>query len=249
MIYFDSETTLYPHGFVKPIVEPAESGNWRLATFDVSEDDAQRESMIATIQRRPHHALDAGTYLRLKEPNGDIVMSSTPAECWDHQEALLAHGKVLVAGLGIGLVLGTLLAREDVTEIVVVELNQEVIDMVWPYYKDNPKVTLVHQDIHTFEIDDSFDYCWFDIWYEIQVDNLEVMGELLNRAHDAGAKAGCWSLRYLAAICANQDDMSEYFEDVIDDEPIDFLNNLETAMLDSLDTTIYSYEEGSFVDS
>lgn len=236
----------YPERFVKPLVTPAQSGGWSVSAFTVSETDAQMSRLRHTFQGMDCHAVEAGEYIRLTDPDGETVMSSTPAECWDHQEALLASGKVLIAGLGIGLVLGTLLANPAVTEIVVVEKNKEVIDLVWHHYEANEKVSLVHQDIFDFEIDSSFDYCWFDIWNDISISNLRDMGTLIAKAIGAGARYGVWSLRALAAKPSYA--VQEAFEDYITSggDLYEYMVSIEDNMLEHM-PVIYSYLDHDYI--
>ena len=57
------------------------------------------------------------------------------------------EGKVLVGGLGLGLVVHHLLARKDISEIKVVEINRDVIDLISPYIQDD-RVEIIHGDFY-----------------------------------------------------------------------------------------------------
>ncbi len=58
-------------------------------------------------------------------------------------------GRVLVAGLGLGLVVSQLIENPKVTEIVVVERNSDVIKLVGKYLQ-SPKVTIVESDFRQY---------------------------------------------------------------------------------------------------
>ena len=45
---------------------------------------------------------------------------------------LQAHGRVVVCGLGIGYMLTQIMLRDDVTEVVLIEQSQELIDWILP---------------------------------------------------------------------------------------------------------------------
>lgn len=92
------------------------------------------------------------------------------------------HGDVLIAGLGIGLIIGPAIAKPEVTSITVVELNQDVIDLIGPHYQ-SPKLTIVHEDIRTWDPakGQKFNVIYFDIWPDICTDNLEEIKKLHRR--------------------------------------------------------------------
>lgn len=62
----------------------------------------------------------------------------------------LNPGSVLVAGLGLGLMLHHMARRDDLTEIVVVEVNQRVIDLVRPTLPEDQRVTIVCDDFYDY---------------------------------------------------------------------------------------------------
>ncbi len=77
----------------------------------------------------------------------------------------LASGTVGVGGLGLGCVAKQLQANDDVSRIVVVEISQDVIDLVWPHL-DIPKATIVHDDLDHYlrTTTEKFDYFYIDVW-------------------------------------------------------------------------------------
>jgi len=77
-------------------------------------------------------------------------------KCW---------GKVLVGGLGTGYAARYLAQKQNVTEIIVVEIAQEVIDLVWPYIDTQGKGKIVCADIFEFlKKPIKIDTAYFDIY-------------------------------------------------------------------------------------
>lgn len=125
-------------------------------------------------------------------------MSNTPAEIKDHLPFInLATGRVLVFGLGLGMVVGALLQKEGINHITVVELEQDVIDLVGSYYQSiSNKVTIKRADAFAYDDEQFYDYVWFDIWDNITSDNLSEMQILKKR----------WSYRSGVCMCWREDD-------------------------------------------
>lgn len=180
-----------------PKVSP--SGNWKLETFTITQEEAEAEELRAAIRaaRRGGFGADrwtpVGTYVALRrrferedflvEKFGmerigwDTMMSDTPNEIEDHGDPIThATGRVLVHGLGLGCIVAGLLRKPDVTHIDVVEIDQEVIDLTGHYYAKNPRVTIHHGDALTYSWGDDmrWNYVWHDIWLKIASDNLHV---------------------------------------------------------------------------
>lgn len=74
-----------------------------------------------------------------------------------------AEGKVLLCGLGLGILTNLLLTKDNITKIVVVEKEKSLIDYISQYINSD-KVTYVWQNILEYEPDEEFDYCFIDIW-------------------------------------------------------------------------------------
>ena len=77
---------------------------------------------------------------------GGVWMSDSPYEYYGMAQlaARARPGKVLVGGLGLGILANMLANREDIDGVTVVELSDEVIHMVKPHL--HPKVKVVHGD-------------------------------------------------------------------------------------------------------
>lgn len=121
-------------------------------------------------------------YVRLRM-NGKLMMSDTPLERISNKEFIdKANGKVLIAGLGLGLVIHNILKKEEVTQITVVENNPDLIELVKPLFKDK-RVFIIEADIYDFEFvkGEKWDCIYFDIWPTIDVDNLAEIKVLHNK--------------------------------------------------------------------
>ncbi len=119
------------------------------------------------------------TFTRLMRGN-TLVMSDTPAEKNDHYIAYYkAKGHCLVNGLGIGMFIKNLLAKDDVTKVTVVEISQDLIDLIAPHYQD-PRLTIICADALDYQPPkgERYGMVWHDIWDNICADNLEDMKKL-----------------------------------------------------------------------
>jgi len=109
-------------------------------------------------------------------------------------------GRILVHGLGIGLILRFALALPNVRRIDVVELEQDVIDLVSRHYVD-PRFHIHHGDARTFEwpAGTHWDVAWHDIWDDFQLGNLDDMAEFERRFEGRADWQGFWSKDHLLA--------------------------------------------------
>lgn len=180
-----------PHQEKRPYqvdVPEGRSGLWSVEKFTVSAEEARHDSAMSAIRGSSRHT-PAGTYtglyrkgFHINQP-GDIIMSDTPDEYLDHADFIrAAHGNVLIAGLGLGMVLQEVCRRVEVQSVTVVEKSPDVIALVGPTYKKRypHKLNLVEADIFTWEVRPrpKFDITWFDIWDNLCTDNLDEMAKL-----------------------------------------------------------------------
>lgn len=165
-------------------LEEGASGDWKLEKFSVSEPQAKFHNMRELFHS--HRFINSGDYWRLVY-KGEVVMSNTPAEIIDHSSFIAkAKGKVLIAGLGLGMVAKALLDNDCVSHITIVEKNSDVINLVSQFYNDK-RISIIHQDIFDFNPTDVYDFAWFDIWTYISGDNYKDM-QRLNRKFGNFAK-------------------------------------------------------------
>lgn len=102
------------------ILKDRQVGDFKLSHFTISNHDGYAMC----------HGITPGDYVSL-EHCGSVLMSNTPMEKRTNEDFVTnAHGKVLIGGLGIGLILLAIQDDPMVDKITVVEKNQEVIDLV-----------------------------------------------------------------------------------------------------------------------
>lgn len=144
-----------------------------------------------------------GWYTKLTDTRtGTLWMSDTDAERRDHAEAVCAMdfekaSRVLINGLGLGMVLAAALTYDHVTHIDVVEKDERVIKLIGPHYQTDPRVNIIHTDawdqMKQWPRDRRWDVGWTDIWPEINADNREeymAMNRFYNRRCNWH---GCWA--------------------------------------------------------
>lgn len=166
---------------------------------DWLETDEGRTDIMSPLEYvrmiRDGRGCDPGWYTRLSDSNNKddhgrslIWMSDTTAERRDHKEAVarIQLGKarrILVNGLGLGMVVQAALSYSHVEHVDVVESDARVIELVGPHYLDDPRVTIHHADAFEQTANwtagqSSWDVAWSDIWSTIGSDNLPGMDRL-----------------------------------------------------------------------
>jgi hypothetical protein len=180
------------------ILPPGTLGCAAVEHFAVSESDSKLSVISYGERIRP------GNYVRLSV-NGHLMMTNTSMERRTNYGVLRnAKGDVLIAGLGIGMILPPILAKDEVRSVLVVEKYQDVIDLVAPHYQ-HPKLTVACADIFEWRPtkDQKFDTIYFDIWPDICCDNLQGINTLHRKARYWKRSKDSWmsswqvdSLRY-----------------------------------------------------
>lgn len=111
-----------------------------------------------------------GTYIRLMHKD-EVMMSNTNMEKDTNAEFVRkAHGKVLIGGLGLGMILLAIQDKPEVESIVVVEKHKEVIDLVGSQLPLNSKVKIINEDVFDYCPKDEFNCIYMDIWNWINQD-------------------------------------------------------------------------------
>ncbi len=169
--------------------------------FVITPEQAHRWNFRTGLQARftglPERPVRPGRYTRLIEGR-TCWMSDTAAECVDHLPPVIAArklgGRVLINGLGLGLVLSNILRVKYVEHVTVVEFSPDVVKLVGPSFKSDPRVTIINGDAHTHEHESKrWEVVWHDIWARIDSDNLLSMVALRERFEGQAAWQGCWS--------------------------------------------------------
>jgi hypothetical protein len=131
----------------------------------------------------------AGTYATLRIANNDgkpqvVMMSDFYYERETCEEVVKrAHGDVLIAGLGLGMILHPILAKPEVRSVTVIEKYQDVVDLISPTLPADPRLTITTADIFEWQPSNGrlYDIIWFDIWPDIEASRLPEMRELRRR--------------------------------------------------------------------
>ena len=182
-------------GFIVDLPEQT-LGDWSIKKFVVSDVDARTFNIASGIRGGSHlYNILPGTYTRLCEGR-NVVMSDTPMEIRTNKEFVnLATGDVLINGLGLGMVLKALLAKDGIKSITVIEKSADVIAMVACAFADEPRVTIIHADAFEYKAPKGvkYDYVWHDIWTHIASDNLKGMERLRRKYASRTEWQGFWA--------------------------------------------------------
>jgi len=119
------------------------------------------EDTIITVLRRRKGAIPE-----------EVIMSDSPYEYYSMWEfaGRCVGGKVLLGGLGLGILANLLILRRDVRSVTIVEIEPEIIQMVKPYLRSEIPVEVIEGDI--FDVfpklgrNEEFDSVIVDIWGE-----------------------------------------------------------------------------------
>lgn len=161
-------------------LKSGKSGAWELKRFTVTPQGAKMHNLHEIFNGRNRY-INSGEYWGLFR-DGQVIMSNTPAEINDHIEFIRkASGKVLVGGLGLGMVLKCLLDKESVTKVTVVEKSLDVISLVASAYINDHRVEIVNADIFEYIPNGRYDCAWFDIWDDISGEEYPEMKRLHRR--------------------------------------------------------------------
>lgn len=183
--------------FGEVIVPCGENGPWKIRERTLTKDDVALDNIRAVISGSGWMRVNPGTYKVLSR-NGTIVMSNTPMECRTNFEFVrAATGRVLINGLGLGMVLTAILKKPEVTFVRVVEVSSDLISLIAPHFTD-PRVEIVHANALEYRPakGERFNTVWHDIWDTISEDNLPDM-KLLHRRYGRLADwQGSWARGY-----------------------------------------------------
>jgi len=125
-----------------------------------------------------------------------VWMSDAPMEQESTMPAVeMARGDVLICGLGIGLLPTLIKDKQSVKNIDIVELNKEVIELVFNQIK-TPKMNIIHADAWKYlaQTEKKYDFIHIDIWGSIYAPFKEISKaiELSKRCLKPNGQARCW---------------------------------------------------------
>lgn len=207
------------HERMTVIVPEGEVDGLRVERFEIkaiddwTDADEGRTDVVAPLEvlrmERDGRGSAPGWYTRLVDANEPDVhgrslvwMSDTDAEKRDHFEAVvgiyhLDAKRVLINGLGLGMVLQAALSFDHVQHVDVVENDPRVIKLIGPHYTADPRVTIHEADAHeqmlVWPRGTRWDVGWSDIWPDISPENLPDM-EKFSRSYGRRCRwHDCWS--------------------------------------------------------
>jgi len=174
-----SISAIFPN--MADVVPEGTIGLAKITHFEVTEDAAKFTSLRAIVTGSRDAYVRPGRYAQLVVGN-TLMMSDTSMERNSNYEVVRkAHGRVLIAGLGLGMILHPIAAKPEVTEVVVIEKYADVAVLVQPTLP--AKVKVIVADIFDWKPakGEKFNTVYFDIWPNISEDNLEDMAKLHRR--------------------------------------------------------------------
>lgn len=177
---------------VKKFLKKSETENFSIEKFYLSKDFVKTQKRLASFNGsyREVDSLTPGWYVRLWDKRKrEVVMSDTPMEKESNTEVVEnAKGRVLIGGLGLGMILLAIQKKKEVSEIIVIEKYQEIINLVGKSLPLSNKVKIIQGDVLDFPTSDcrlegqfGFDTIYFDIWNFISSDNWDEMKMLRRR--------------------------------------------------------------------
>lgn len=187
---------------LKATVPEGMSGNWRVEHFTVNEKEARWNNMLtAFTPGGGARGVPPGEYTRLMHGR-TVVMSDTPAEVRDHYEPIRqAHGRCLINGLGLGIVVQGMLHKPEVEHLTVIEISPDVLALVADHYQAifSDRLEIIEADALTWQAPKGawYDIVWHDIWSNICTDNLETMGTLHRKYGRRCGWQGSWQREWL----------------------------------------------------
>lgn len=143
---------------VPPSVESGVFGLWEIHRAHPIDEHPVYDTM--TCLRR----MTAAT---MHLTRGECVMEDSYSELCRHLPIWLkGHGKILVTGLGLGCVVRGLMASDRVEQVTVIELDQRIIDRIWPEFMSDTRAMILRGDALDYEFPPGtkFDYAWHDLW-------------------------------------------------------------------------------------
>lgn len=167
------------------VIQPARMGEFVIEHFELTQEKVVFEQVLRPgIYTR---FLEPGRYVRLAK-GGEIMMTDTGYERFSNLAVVkAAHGNVLIAGLGIGMILLPILNKPDVESVVVVEKERDVCNLVLPQlqeYLDFAVFRKLHvevADIFAYRTEMTWDTVYFDIWNTIDGAHYQQMKKLRYR--------------------------------------------------------------------
>lgn len=174
----------------KKYISPAELGEFKIKYSEEEYFDGYLYEKKEKIQESPIELFQGDT----------LWMRISPHEIQGCYESIKrAKGKVGVLGLGLGYFTQEILKKDEVTEVVVYELYNEVIELYKRNFGDNPKLRIVQGDGFKAEAEE-FDFFFTDIYqYNLTLDVVNDYKEL-NNLHKID-EYSFWAIEHFLLSC------------------------------------------------
>lgn len=173
-----------------------EFGPWRIERLSLEDSQFNAKYVgfkTLTLLRRT-------TLATLHLEHGEVVMDDSQLELRRHLAIWIsARGRVLITGLGLGCVARGLLAKPEIRQLTIVELDRGILDRIGPEFERDPRARLIHGDALKISLPgEKFDYAWHDIWTEGPRSLHLLHAELMARFRDQAEHQGAWQFPRLA---------------------------------------------------
>jgi len=187
-------------------------GRMAIETFRIPNNTRAERIQLEGMERDT----GSGVFRRLVEtvqgddgPEKKLWMSDTRAEIAEHypffrqlhRSEAQKDKRILVNGLGLGLVVHGALQFSGIGHIDVVEKDPDVIGLVGPLIPDD-RIAIHQDDAYTIKWPRGtrWDIAWHDVWPEISDENLPGMNQLMARyKHRVGVQQ-CWQRKGCLAM-------------------------------------------------
>ena len=189
--------------WIKSDVPLGKSGEWAVEHYQVSQPDEGRRD------DRPHWAQSPpGRYTRLMQ-GYTVYMTDFRDEWWTQRQAIAEAcrrgGRVLISGLGLGIVLESMYRTpgSKVEHITVLEAAADVIRLVAPHLRARygQRLEILHIDAFEWRPPDGVRYSvvWHDIWPNpYDATNAPEMDRLKKRFAPVCDWQGVWARDFIA---------------------------------------------------
>lgn len=168
-----------------PIYRPVASGAWQFRIVHLA---------AAAGYFRGPQALPFPVAILTRD--GVSWMSVTPVEIESQMpHAAICHGKVVVCGLGLGVMAYAVAARRSVERVLVVERDRELVEMFramsdFDHWPQRNKIAIVIDDARDFTCPDA-DVLYVDIWPRYRMAEMIPDMQVIH-AHCPAPRCGYW---------------------------------------------------------
>ena len=168
------------------LIPEGECGSARVEHFSVCPRETEMMACRAALNGHPTHVVPPGRYARLLV-DGRLVMTDTPMEKGSNRRLIeMARGRVLIGGLGLGMVAWPLLAKKPALHsLTILEINPDVISLVGRHLPGDSRIEIIQADVFKWRPSrrlPKFDTIYFDIWPDICLSNVAEANKLHCRA-------------------------------------------------------------------